>query len=180
MKVLTFSRQFPKGHPKEGKPTFFIEQTLNVVLPRGVNGIVNRNDINPTILPLINDFVLLDGEQSKHHTIRVGNRFKPGDMVSLRVWSDKPYRSKQIEFAQVEVKRTWSFNIHIVGDDLIWQVPGSGSGSFDTKSESLKIIAFNDGLEIRDFIDWFTIHPKAKGQAFTGQIICWGNSINYQ
>ena len=179
MKVLTFSRHFPKGHPKAGQPTFFIEQTLNVVLPRGENGIVNRNDINPAILPLINDFVLLAGEHRKHHTIRASNRFKPGDMASLRVWSGLPYRSKQIEFAQVEVKKTWGFNIHIVGDDLMWQVPGSGSGSFDTKSESLKIIASNDGLEIRDFIDWFTIHPKAIGQAFTGQIITWSPNINY-
>ena len=175
MKVLTFSRQFPKGHPKEGKPTFFIEQTLNAVLPRGVNGIVNRNDINPAILPLINDFVLLAGEQSKHHTIRAGSRFKPGDMASLRVWSDKPYRSKQIEFAQVEVKKTWQVEIYT--GELIFEV------RIDEMSQSLEgqeIVAKNDGLELIDFVNWFKIHPKAKkGICFTGQIICWSNEINY-
>lgn len=25
-KVRTFSRYFPKGHPKEGQPTFFVEK----------------------------------------------------------------------------------------------------------------------------------------------------------
>lgn len=187
MKVLMFSRQFPKEHPKAGKPTYFVEKILLglyeskqisvskcVELARGAG----LNENHP--MYYIDTLRGYDCSFLKHHTIRAGSRFKPGNTVSLRVWSDKPYRSKQIEFAQVEVKKTWGFNIHVVGDDLMWQVPGSGSGSFDTKSESLKIIASNDGLEIRDFIDWFTIHPKAKGQAFTGQIICWGNSINYQ
>jgi hypothetical protein len=179
MKVLTFSRHFPTGHPKAGQPTYFIEQILNVTLPRGENGIINRDNINPAILPLINDFILLDGATRKHHTIRAGSRFKPGDMASLRVWSDKPYRSKQIEFAQVEVKKVWPFNIHVVGDGLIWQIPGIGSGAFDTQSNGLKIISENDGLEVRDFLDWFVIHPKAKDKVFAGQIICWSDAIEY-
>lgn len=161
------SRHFPKGHPREGESTYFVEKIL-----RGIHEL--RDEIK-TIM----DFEVWANCTPKHHTIRAGNRFKPGDMASLRVWSRLPYRSKQIEFAQVEVKKTWGFNIHVVDDDLVWQVPGSGSGSFDTKSESLQIIASNDGLEIRDFIDWFIIHPKAKRQAFTGQIISWSPGINY-
>lgn len=31
MKVLTFSRQFPKGHPKAGHPTWFVEKVLNSI-----------------------------------------------------------------------------------------------------------------------------------------------------
>jgi hypothetical protein len=180
MKVLTCSRHFPKGHPRFGAPTFFVEQILNSILPRAENGIINRNDINPEVLPFINDFVLLDGTTYKHTTIRAGSRWKAGDMASLRIWSDMPYRSKQIEFAQVEIIRTWEFILHFVGDDLYWKIPGSGGGEFDCLSEALKIIAKNDGLEIRDFIDWFVIHPKTKGRAFTGQIITWSPSIAYQ
>jgi len=179
MKILTCSRHFPKGHPKAGAQTFFVEQILNAILPRGENGIINRNDIPPAILPYINDFVLLDGTTYKHTTIRAGNRWKAGDMASLRIWSDMPYRSKQIEFAQVEIIRTWEFILHVVGDDLFWKIPGVGGGEFYTQSESLKIIARNDGLEVRDFIDWFVIHPKAKDQAFIGQIITWSSSITY-
>lgn len=175
MKVIMCSRRFPKGHPKQGQSTFFIEQILNVILPRGENGIINRNDIKPDILPLINDFVLLDGEQKKHHTIRAGSRFKPGDMASLRVWSDKPYRSKQIEFAQVEVKKTWDIEIYV--GELIIEIIVNGK-SQDVRAK--KRISTNDGLEVADFVNWFKIHPKAKkGIAFSGQIICWSSDINY-
>jgi hypothetical protein len=79
----------------------------------------------------------------------------------------------------VEVKKVWLFNIHVVGDDLIWQIPGIGSGAFDTKSRGLEIISNNDGLGIRDFIDWFVIHPKAKERVFAGQVICWSETIEY-
>jgi hypothetical protein len=171
MKVLTFSRQFPKGHPKAGQPTFFVEQSLNSIMPRGENGIINRSDINPEILPLINDFVLLDGGTRKHHTIRAGNRFKVGDMASLRVWSDKPYRSKQIEFAQVEVKKVWPITIIV---DEIFNPIYSGNILIPTCQ-----LAKNDGLECDDFVKWFMIHPKKAGSIFTGQIISWSDSIEY-
>lgn len=177
MKVLTFSRHFPKKHSKEGKPTFFIEQTLNAVLPRGENGIINRNDINPAILPLINDFVLLAGEHRKYHTIRAGSRFKPGDMASLRVWSGAPYRSKQIEFAQVEVKKTWEIEIWLRDRITIGfpEIPG-----VQLRLLPLCEVAENDGLECRDFEAWFRLHPKKAGKVFTGQIICWNENINYE
>lgn len=174
MHVLTCSRHFPKGHPKTGEPTFFVEQILNVLLPRP-NGVVNLNDIKPEIRPFVNDFYIIDGSMCKYTTIRAGSRFKPGDMVSLRVWSDKPYRSKQIEFAQVEVKKVYPIEIYI--GDLIVEV------KVDEISQSLEdkeLIAKNDGLELSDFVNWFKIHPKAKkGIFFTGQIICWSNAIEY-
>lgn len=99
MRVITFSRYFPKGHPRQGDETFFVEQILNEVLPPMINGIVDVNGLGKDIRPLVNDFVLLHGEDKKVHTIRVGNRWKVGDKFSPRVWSGLPYRSKQIEFA---------------------------------------------------------------------------------
>lgn len=169
MKYIMCSRTFPAGHPRKGEPTFFVEQILNAILPRGVNGIVDRNGISPAILPLINDFVLLDGRTEKRHTIRPGNRFKPGDMVSLRVWSDKPYRSKQIEFAQVEVKKVWEIEI-----SAFWFINNS-----ILEHEKVIELAKNDGLEYDDFISWFNIHPKKNNEVFRGQIICWSNEVNY-
>lgn len=187
MKVLTFSRHFPQGHSKQGQPTYFIEQTLNVILPRGINNIINRDDINPAILPLINDFILLDGATQKHHTIRTGSRFKPGDMASLRVWSDKPYRSKQIEFAQVEVKKTALIEINnrfggasfeVVIDGKIYGQLHYGNDK-DQNKNGLILLAKNDGLELDDFVSWFEIHPKKTGLRFTGQFIFWSDSIEY-
>jgi hypothetical protein len=178
MKVLTCSRYFPKGHPRQTQPTFFVEQILNAILPREINGVVNRDDISPAILPYLNDFVLLDGRTNKHHTIRAGSRFKPGDMASLRVWSDKPYRSKQIEFAQVEVKKVWRIEIWpLIGRNMFIGfpvIPGK-----EMRVIPLCDVATNDGLECNDFIDWFAIHSKKSEDIFRGQIISWSSEIEY-
>ena len=187
MRVLTFSRTFPKGHPRHGEQTFFVEQILNSILLRGENGIINRNDIKPEILPLINDFVLLDGRTCKHHTIRAGNRFKPGNMVSMRIWSGKPRRSKQIEFVQVEVKKTWEIEINnrfgkasfeVVINGVIYGQLHYGNDR-NVNEAGLITLAKNDGLELKDFVDWFEIHPKKTGLRFAGQIICFNENINY-
>lgn len=173
MKVLTCSRFFPKGHPRQGEETWFVEKILSVIL-RNADGIVNLDDINPAIRSLVNDFFIIGGDYFKHHTIRAGNRFKAGDMASLRVWSDKPYRSKQIEFAQVEVKKVWDFVI----SDGNYSIDTIEQGSFIPDCE-LEKLATNDGLNVDDFWSWFSIHPKATGANFKGQIICWSGQIEY-
>lgn len=163
MKVLTFSRHFPQGHPKAGQPTHFVEK-----IEACLADIIPGWEMSKT-------FTLHEWEpyynctMPKHHTIRAGNRFKPGDMVSLRVWSDKPYRSKQIEFAQVEIKKTWDIEIN-----EFWFINGEM-----LEHEKVIDLAANDGLTYFDFISWFNIHPKKKEQAFKGQIISWNDSIEY-
>jgi len=172
MKVLPFSRQFPKGHPKTGQHTHFVEKIW--ACPEV--SILNTDLLKEEILNFQRNEYLY---QPKWHTIRTGNRWKDGDMASLRIWSDKPYRSKQIEFAQVEVKKVWQFNIHAVDGELIWQIPGVGSGAFDAVSASISIISRRDGLEAEDFINWFAVHPKKRGAEFSGQIISWSDKIEY-
>jgi hypothetical protein len=181
MKVLTCSRHFPKGHPRQGEETWFVEKILSVVL-RDANGRINLDDINPVIRPLVNDFFIIDGGYNKRHTIRAGNRFKPGEMISLRVWSDKPYRSKQIEFAQMEVKKVWGIEIYqneeywvftLNGKQVGWDVPDFNVDQFVDE------LAKNDGLTTVDFLNWFSMHPKKKDQTFKGQIITWCSDISY-
>ena len=171
MKVLTFSRHFPKGHPKAGQPTYFVERILNLIHD---NQIVLDN-ICDELKPFINDFELITPTYHKHHTIRAGSRWKAGDMASLRIWSGVPRHSKQIEFAQVEVKKVWPAEIYI--GNLIMEI------RIDEMSQSLEqkeVISKNDGLELIDFVNWFKIHPKTKkGIAFAGQIICWSDKIDY-
>lgn len=168
MKVLTFSRFFPKSHPRAGDDTFFVEQILNSIFPRPLS--VGLDEFPPAARDYINDFMVIDGSRVKHHTIRAGARFSPGETISLRVWSDKPYRSKQIEFAQVEVKKVWKFEIIEDGYFLDGKVL-----SYD----QLKEVAKNDGLEADDFECWFAYHPKKQGSYFTGQIISWSDKIDY-
>lgn len=168
MKVLTFSRYYPKGHPKAGQPTWFVEK-----IEACLADIIPGWEMSKT-------FTLHEWEpyynctMPKYHTIRSGSRFKPGDMASLRVWSGAPYRSKQVEFAQVEIKKVWPVEIRIRQTSPVMLLDGDRL-TFD----AVKMIAGNDGLSIVDFISWFSIHPKKNTDGFRGQIICWSDAINY-
>jgi len=168
MKVLTFSRFFPKGHPKHGQPTWFVEKIM-----------AGLADTLPD-WKMKDDFILYDWYQYynctmlKHHTIRVGNRWKAGDMASLRVWSDKPYRSKQVEFAKVKIIKTWDVSI----SDGNYSINTIQHGSF-IPDTGLQTLANNDGLYVADFWAWFNIHPKRNGEQFSGQIICWSDKVSY-
>lgn len=184
MKVLICSRHFPKWHPKAGQPTYFVEQILSSILPRPLS--VGLHEFPAAARGYINDFMVIDGLQ-KNHTIRPGSRFKVGEMVSLRIWSDKPYRSKQIEFAQVEVKKVWSIEINnrfgaasfeVVINGVIYSQLHYGNDK-DVNKPGLIMLAKNDGLELDDFTSWFEMHPKKTGLRFAGQIVCWSDSIEY-
>jgi hypothetical protein len=169
MKVLKFSRHFPKGHPKAGQPTWFVEK-VEACLADTLPGWEMSKTFTLHEWDAYYNCVL-----PKHHTIRAGNRWKAGDMASLRVWSDKPYRSKQIEFAQVEVKKVWEFSISYGN----YSIDTIQQGSFIPDIE-LETLANNDGLYVDDFWSWFNIHPKKEGEVFKGQIICWSDKIDFR
>jgi hypothetical protein len=181
MKVLTFSKQFQKGHPKAGQPTFFVEKVMACLADRIPNWTMYDSFVQ------YDWYAYYNCTMPKGHTIRAGNRFKPGDMASLRIWSGLPYRSKQIEFAQVEVKKTWDIEINnrfgaasleVVINGVIYGQLHYGYDK-NVNEAGLVELSKNDGLELRDFIDWFEMHPKKTGLRFAGQIICWSPSVNY-
>jgi len=161
-KVITFSRVFPAYHPRKGDPTYFVEK-LNKSLPFKEYGIIFSDLIH-------NDIPFFDIEyfktcDPKHHTIRAGNRWKVGDKFSPRVWSGKPYASKQMVIApDIEIKSIW--NISILGL-TIW-VNGKVINSLEYSE-----LAKNDGLTSADLKAWFNKIP------FEGQIICWNENIKY-
>lgn len=112
---------------------------------------------------------ILNGK--KKHTIRSGQRFKAGDKFSPRVWSGRPYRSKQfticddLTIEEVYTIRMTNGHWHIHLDEYL---PAYLS------DKKLSIIASNDGLELIDFQFWF------KGSNdFVGQILVWDESIDY-
>lgn len=160
-RVITFSRVFPSYHPRAGEPTYFIEKIIKSV------GIGNYN-VN---MEAYNDV------QPKHHTIRAGHRWKVGDKFSPRVWSGKPYNSKQIQFApDIEVKKVWDFDI--TGTD--WALDGRLEHALTGEGFDSAQIALNDGLTNYDPYDWLTLSPDfKKSEEFHGQIICWNENINY-
>jgi len=150
-RVLTFSRTFPKYHPRNGEGTCFIQKILKSILPIDTDSQVAGFDLR--------DY------EPKFHTVRAGNRWKVGDKFSPRVWSGKPYASKQIAIApDIEVKKVF----RIVTDGVLWYIDNQPA-----ISEKIKCVAKNDGLEYEDFLEWFKMKP------FIGQIICWNENIKY-
>lgn len=115
MRVITFSRCFPGYHPRKGEETFFVEKILNGIADKTSSGIVDLNKLDERVRGIVNDFVLLcSSEDVKSHTIRAGRRWKKGDLFSPRVWSGKPYASKQIAFAPpILIKKVWDIDIEL-------------------------------------------------------------------
>ena len=163
-RVITFSQFFPKSHPKSGQPTNFVEKIYK--------SLYLMKSVPKEIVEAFNFEIMNDNNiGAKHHTIRNGNRWKVGDKFSPRVWSGKPYASKQIIIASdIEIKKIWHFQA--VGD--YFYLNGK---QFDVTSSDLPN---NDGLSTDDFLAWFDMHPKKTlSDSFIGQILCWNENINY-
>lgn len=175
-KVITFSRTYPSYHIRKGEPTNFVEKIYKSI---GFNPFDSyseydqlfeydfNKDKHVMIDKLFHDLDEVQVFNPKGHTIRAGHRWKAGDWFKPVVWSDKPYRSKQIQFApDIQIIKTW--DIHFKGEN-----PFPFINNKMLKFTQLAQLAANDGLEIIEFTDWF------KKPDFDGQIISWSNKINY-
>lgn len=174
-KVLTFYRTFPSYHPRKGDPTYFVEKLTKSFQSLGYD----RIDMPDSLDFDLGMYYLSD---PKSHTIRAGHRFKSGDLFSPRVWSGKPYNSKQIIIApDIQVKKVWDFEL--VYDEDVEQIDIRLNDVWmcHIAADAANEYAKNDGLSLSDFDDWFTRSPsfKKNGYRFDGQIICWNENINY-
>jgi hypothetical protein len=167
MKVITFSKQYPAKHPNAGHKTFFVEKIVRGLHHQGVRPF----DVNCEFSE--EAYYIVD---PKHHTIRAGKRWKVGEWFSPRIWSGKPYASKQIEFAPpIQIKKIWEVCLNVTASEgFNWWIDGNV-----IPTDKVVELAKNDGLEINDFLNWFMCHPKAKKEGFFGQILCWNESIDY-
>lgn len=134
---------FPATHPKAGQPTNFAHR----------------------VIAAINKF---GDHQLKLHTIR-GNyelwskRFEQIDAgkacLSIRVWSGKPYHSKQVEIARLtELDDIGLQRLQFIPDGSLFNVMTSIDFRVYRMPESLeltKTIAANDGLSFEDWKEWF-------------------------
>jgi len=170
-KVITFSQKFPNNHPREGEPTYFVEQILNTL------GIDYRSrDYVEQLVPLNWERDVSKGDltrfweelnkevtSKKLHTIRKNHNWNQGDTFSPRVWSRTPRKSPQIIFApDITIPKVYDFVImKLTGGIFIHDMPFSLSG------EEIEQVAWNDGLSESDFLNWFE-YPKD----FNGQIVC--------
>ena len=98
--------------------------------------------------------------EEKKHTIRANyERWKKRiedvnngtARLSVRQWSGKPYNSKQEEIFEFLGD---SVGIQRLGCDEGWYLSGYETGI------PIEELAFNDGLTLEDFIDWFKKYPS--------------------
>ena len=170
-RVITFSRVFPSYHPNKGQPTYFVEKFWESI------GLPDK-EYSFNMPDEYQNFLRADSMDvwAKHHTIRAGNRWSVGDKFSPRVWSGKPYRSKQIIIApDIEIKKVWDFEIY---NSEMYRI-GKKTGNLDYRKGIhwhylLGDVAKNDGLDVDDLMSWFQ-YPKP----FKGQIVCWSETVEY-
>lgn len=175
-----------KGHPRSGEPTYFIEKAFNSI---GYQNLQYLRKMNPdTKQHLLQSFCYLFNEditEKKHHTIRMGRHFKPIDELTLAVWSDKPYRSKQIKLWTGPIR---AVDIEIrVGDpwDEEYEPLTFWKHNDDLEPIDFNTLATNDGLSPKDFHDWFIgAIPKIKEKSnmyawYYAQILIWNPNIKY-
>ncbi len=158
-RVLTFAERFPAYHLKAGQQTCFPQMILESLVPKTPE---ERNTIQEYMLPYAAHPIV----GVKLHTIRLktgkprAHVWKPGDTFSPRVWSGKPYSSKQQTFCpDLEVVKVYDFDKkggkYYLNGHHLW-------------AHELQIVAQNDGLKLLDLIEWFS--PNAE---FEAQVICW-------
>lgn len=185
-----FSNKFPAYHPKKGKATRFIESFFWGMLlsnqynevDRKIKELKEHSVYNTPINDRLASFT------PKKHTIREGFKRKKGEVMSPRVWSGKPYYSKQIILgADITLHHVYNFSIakekniytvQIVGEynSMMFKVrinldelrvrhgfsteEKTASRDYKTGDLFFDKMTANDGLNTIDFINWFFLPRK--------------------
>ncbi|MDN3203222.1 hypothetical protein [Algoriphagus sediminis] len=129
--VLTVSKQFPKTHEKAGKSTGFVENISRLF----TNG-------SEKIHTIRSNYELW---QKRAKEINEGKA-----ILSIRYWSEMPYRSKQVEICRLER----------VGVEKLEQPDNFVFAPIEGKKIDWEVLANNDGLSFEDFCEWFKSGQK--------------------
>lgn len=189
-KIITVSRVFPSYHPKKGQPTYFVEKIWKSLryyvsqlgtiegLEKEVSNYrcgLGSNYGDGKYTPPI-DF------EPKHHTIRLGKRWKTGDKASIRVWGNDinpksgrkgAYHSKQIIITPDVEVTVYNVELWKQGSDcFIGQKVNENTHTLLSFGE----VARNDGLDFYDLKEWFKLK---EGVVIEAQIICWNKELKY-
>lgn len=169
--VITLSKKFPKGHRKEGKPTFFKEQLQNALLADA--GVSACDCCKYETRNCRACGYEATKSHEKLHTIRANydlwaKRFEEVERgeacMSVREWTDKPYRSPQVEITRLTKENGIGIQKTELTNDLAECIIGGRHFNYVG-------IAQNDGLHPADWLDWFKSYDYTKPMAiihFTG------------
>lgn len=161
--VITLSRHFLANHKRAGEETHFKEKFLlgqgcpDCASPQDLSGI-NISDCNSCVRAC---------SFPKLHTIRANyplweKRIKEVQagraVLSIRQWTGKPYRSKQVEIATLTAGSGVGIQLMELTNDFAECIIGSHHHSYVT-------VAKNDGLHPADWLDWFSSYEFSKPMA---------------
>lgn len=143
--VITISKHFLTTHKRAGEETHFKEKFL---LGQGLTDYDTPS-------------------MAKIHTIRANyplweKRIKEVQegraVLSIRQWTGKPYRSKQVEIARLTTEDGVGIQLLELTNDLSECIVGDHRHSYVS-------VAKNDGLHPADWLDWFSCYDLSKPMA---------------
>lgn len=165
MKVITFSTRYPGTIER----TEFPEKIWRNFPREQVTEFYQKLD--PELRRWFFDFpeyVFADSREQlvKGTTIRAGRHWKVGDKFSPRIWTGKPYNSKQLAFwPELTVLKVQIFERNAYGNFFL---EGRFLGDYQVEK-----VAEHDGLTYEKFAQWFS-------KEFSGQRITFGQTaLNY-
>lgn len=121
--VLTVSKNFPATHPRKGEPTDFIQK---IISGEKIHTIRNNVELWTSRAKAVNEGKAI---------------------LSIRQWSGKPYRSKQVEVGQYTEIGIQTVAVSLFGNITVGK----------DRRVTLYSLSTNDGLSIEDFSSWFGV-----------------------
>ncbi len=161
--VLMLSAAFPKTHSNRIYPTYFKERFL---LGQGCPDCSVPQDLSGENISNCNSCVRACSFP-KLHTIRANyplweKRIKEVQggraVLSIRQWTGKPYRSRQIEIAWLTAANGVGIQKLELTNDFTECIVGDHRYSYVS-------VAKNDGLHPADWLDWFSCYDLSKPMA---------------
>ena len=143
--VITLSRYFPVKHSKAGEPTKFRDAfNAGQVFNRGSECLYVR----PKLHTIRANYPLWE---KRIKEVQEGNA-----VLSVRQWTGKPYRSKQVEIARLTAKDGVGVQMLEFTDSRL-RFP-----YIDDNWENMTTLAKNDGLSLEDWVEWFRGYDLSK------------------
>lgn len=168
MKVITFSTEYPNGIACSDRLTWFPEKIWANFPQEQVEHFYNSipADLRNKFFSLFAYEQQVKCNWIKGTTIRAGRRWKTGDKFSPRIWTGKPYNSKQLAiWPELTVLKVEVFERNPYGNFFL---NGRFLGDYQIDK-----IAEHDGLGPAPFRSWFN-------KEFSGQRIIFGQTaLNY-
>ena len=144
--VITLSQNFPATHKRAGEKTLFRDAfEAGQVFNRGSECLYVR----PKLHTIRANYPLWE---KRIKEVQDGNA-----ALSVRQWTGKPYRSKQVEIARLTVANGVGIQmLRFLGDNF------NGGYIRNGVFPSDKILAKNDGLSLADWEAWFRGYDLSK------------------